>query len=99
MDSYLTNFFSMVFHTAMIVLHRPPHHTLNQPGIDESEDVQICYESLQAILRLFRSYSRYYKYSALPLVRTLTAVSLSLAGHENRSRGCGWNVAEYADPV
>lgn len=88
----------MVFHTAMIVLHRPPHHTLSQLGIDESEDVQICYESLQAILRLLRSYSRYYKYSALPLVRTLTATFLPLTGHESRSGGCGWTAEEYANP-
>lgn len=48
-----------------------------QPGISESEDVEICYESLQAILRLMRSYSRYYRYRSLPLdfVQTLSAAA------------------------
>lgn len=46
----------------------------DKPGIAESEDVEICYESLQAILRLMRSFSRYYKYRSLPLdfVHTLS---------------------------
>jgi hypothetical protein len=67
----------MVFHTAMIILHRPPRHLYDRPGISQSEDVEICYESLQAILRLLRSYSRYYKYSALPLdfVHTLSVAA------------------------
>ncbi|KAK7948311.1 fungal-specific transcription factor domain-containing protein [Apiospora aurea] len=67
----------MVFHTAMIILHRPPRHLYGRPGMSESEDVEICYESLQAITRLLRSYSRYYKYPALPLdfVHTLSVAA------------------------
>ncbi|KAI1344017.1 fungal-specific transcription factor domain-containing protein [Xylariaceae sp. FL0016] len=57
----------MLFHTAMIILHRPPRHLFKKPGIESSEDVEFCYESLQAILKLLRSYSKYYKYTALPL--------------------------------
>ncbi|KAK9438791.1 Heat-labile enterotoxin, A chain [Metarhizium brunneum] len=57
----------MLFHTVMIILHRPPSNMFEKPGISESEDVEICYESLQAILRLMRSYSRYYRYRSLPL--------------------------------
>ncbi|KAK9424678.1 putative Fungal-specific transcription factor domain-containing protein [Seiridium unicorne] len=47
------------------------------PRIAESEDVEICYESLQAMLRLMKTYSRYYKYSALPLdfVHTLSVTA------------------------
>lgn len=57
----------MVFHTVMIILHRPPTNMFNTPGVAESEDVEICYESLQAILRLMRSFSRFYRYRSLPL--------------------------------
>ncbi|KAL7818212.1 fungal-specific transcription factor domain-containing protein [Trichoderma aethiopicum] len=67
----------MMFHTIMIILHRPPSHMFENPGIAESEDVEICYESLQAILRLMRSYSRYYRYRSLPLdfVHTLSTAA------------------------
>ncbi|KAM0450259.1 hypothetical protein ACHAPV_003927 [Trichoderma viride] len=67
----------MMFHTIMIILHRPPSHMFEKPGIAESEDVEICYESLQAILRLMRSYSRYYRYRSLPLdfVHTLSTAA------------------------
>ncbi|KAK8077512.1 hypothetical protein PG996_003682 [Apiospora saccharicola] len=67
----------MVFHTAMIILHRPPRNLYGRPGISKSDDVEICYESLHAIIRLLRSYSRYYKYSALPLdfVHTLSVAA------------------------
>lgn len=67
----------MLFHTVMIILHRPPSHMLDKPGVAESEDVEICYESLQAILRLMRSYSRHYRYRSLPLdfVQTLSTAA------------------------
>ncbi|KAF2805773.1 uncharacterized protein BDZ99DRAFT_424181 [Mytilinidion resinicola] len=67
----------MLFHTAMIVLHRPPRHYFVMPGIATSEDVEICYESLYALVRLCRSYSRYYHYSSLPLdfVHTLSTAA------------------------
>ncbi|KAF2489528.1 hypothetical protein BU16DRAFT_531800 [Lophium mytilinum] len=57
----------MLFHTAMIILHRPPRHYFEKPGIAASEDVEICYESVYALVRLLRSYSRYYRYQSLPL--------------------------------
>lgn len=67
----------MLFHTAMIILHRPPRNLFTKPGIAQSEDVEICYESLQAMLRLLKSYSRFYKYAALPLdfVHTLSVTA------------------------
>lgn len=48
-----------------------------KPGIADSEDVEICYESLQAILRLMRTFSRYYRYRSLPLdfVHTLSTAA------------------------
>jgi hypothetical protein len=67
----------MLFHTAMIILHRPPRHLFSKPGIAQSEDVEICYESMQAMLRLLKSYSKFYKYSILPLdfVHTLSVTA------------------------
>jgi len=49
----------------------------DKPGVAESEDVQVCYESLQAILRLMRSFSRFYRYRSLPLdfVQTLATAT------------------------
>lgn len=68
---------SMQFHTSMIILHRPPRHLFTNPDISTSEDVEICYESLQAILRLMRSYSRLFRYDELPLdfVHTLSVAA------------------------
>lgn len=67
----------MLFHTVMIILHRPPRHLFKTPGIATSDDVEFCYESLQAIVKLLRSYSRFYRYSALPLdfVHTLSVAA------------------------
>ncbi|KAH8677471.1 fungal-specific transcription factor domain-containing protein [Xylariales sp. PMI_506] len=67
----------MLFHTSMIILHRPPRHLFSKAGVAQSEDVEICYESLQAMLRLMKSYSRFYEYTALPLdfVHTLSVTA------------------------
>ncbi|KAH9908030.1 fungal-specific transcription factor domain-containing protein [Xylariomycetidae sp. FL2044] len=67
----------MLFHTAMIILHRPPRHMFKKPGIASSEEVEFCYESLQSILKLLRSYAKYYRLSALPLdfVHTLSVAA------------------------
>ncbi|KAI0137378.1 fungal-specific transcription factor domain-containing protein [Xylariales sp. AK1849] len=67
----------MLFHTAMIILHRPPRHLFSKVGISQSEDVEICYESLQAMLRLMKNYSKFYKYTCLPLdfVHTLSVTA------------------------
>ncbi|KAK6193866.1 hypothetical protein LQW54_012030 [Pestalotiopsis sp. IQ-011] len=80
MERLLIRHASMLFHTAMIILHRPPRHLFSKPGVAESEDVEICYESLQAMLRLMKTYSRFYQYSALPLdfVHTLSVTAGTL---------------------
>ncbi|ETS74532.1 hypothetical protein PFICI_14398 [Pestalotiopsis fici W106-1] len=56
-----------LFHTAMITLHRPPRNLWSKPGVSTSDDVEICYESATAILRLIRSYKKYYQLCFLPL--------------------------------
>lgn len=67
----------MLFHTGMIILHRPPKQYLDSEVVANGEDIEICYESLAAILRLIRSYTRYYNLELLPLsfVHTLSAAS------------------------
>ncbi|ORY64026.1 fungal-specific transcription factor domain-containing protein [Pseudomassariella vexata] len=68
----------MLFHTTMIILHRPPRHLFLKPGISTSDDVEICFESLQALLRLLRTYSKLsYPFSALPIdvVHTLSVAA------------------------
>jgi hypothetical protein len=71
----------MLYHTAIIILHRPPRSVLKDPEVAVSQDVQTCYESLEAIIKLLRTYSRYYEYYDLPFtfVHTLaTAASVLL---------------------
>ncbi|KAM3065048.1 hypothetical protein ACMFMF_011518 [Clarireedia jacksonii] len=74
----------MQYHTAMIILHRPPRAAFKDPGIGATEDVQICYESLDTVLKLLRMHSsnlHNYPYSHLPItfVHSLaTAASIIL---------------------
>ncbi|KAH7010186.1 fungal-specific transcription factor domain-containing protein [Ilyonectria destructans] len=67
----------MLFHTGMIILHRPPRQHLDDEMVASSEDVEVCYQSLSAIMRLLSSYGRYYRFEVLPLdfVHTLSAAA------------------------
>ncbi|KAI3336484.1 fungal-specific transcription factor domain-containing protein [Xylariaceae sp. AK1471] len=68
----------LLFHTVMTILHRPPSQLLQKPGSSfDLDDIEICYESLGAMLRLIRSYSRFYSYRHLPLdfVQTLSTAA------------------------
>ncbi|GAP89351.1 putative CHA4-transcription factor [Rosellinia necatrix] len=74
----------LLFHTVMTILHRPPIQVLQQKargagagaGVDR-DDVETCYESLGAMLRLIRYYGRFYPYRHLPLdfVQTLSTAA------------------------
>ncbi|KAJ4292829.1 hypothetical protein N0V90_009492 [Kalmusia sp. IMI 367209] len=71
----------MLFHTTMILLHHPPRKSLQLPNESTIEDMETCNESLRAILKLMRTYARYYSFRYLPLdfVHTLsTAASILL---------------------
>lgn len=57
---------SMLYHTAMIILHRPPRQSLRDPNITTSKDIEICYASLDSNIKLLRTYSRQYSYRNLP---------------------------------
>lgn len=67
----------MVFHTGMIILHRPLSRCSDADLLSLTEDVEICYQSLAAILRLLNSYERHYSFRTLPLdiVHTLAAAA------------------------
>ncbi|KAI1742558.1 fungal-specific transcription factor domain-containing protein [Xylaria scruposa] len=68
----------LLFHTVMTILHRPPSQLLQKPESSfDRDDIEICYESLGAILRLIRSYRRFYSYKHLPLdfVQTLSTAA------------------------
>ncbi|KAK5636671.1 hypothetical protein RRF57_012383 [Xylaria bambusicola] len=68
----------LLFHTVMTILHRPPSHLLQKSESSfDREDIEICYESLGAILRLLKSYKRFYSYKHLPLdfVQTLSTAA------------------------
>ncbi|KAF5970740.1 CHA4-transcription factor [Fusarium coicis] len=87
----------MLFHTIMIILHRPPSHMYEKQGIAESEDVEICYESLQAILRLMRTYSRHYRFRSLPLdfVQTLSTAAGTIM-MKRFFQGASWEDSDIA---
>ncbi|TGJ79843.1 hypothetical protein E0Z10_g8921 [Xylaria hypoxylon] len=68
----------LLFHTVMTILHRPPSQLLQKPESSfDRDDIDICYESLGAMLRLLRSYGRFYSYKHLPLdfVQTLSTAA------------------------
>lgn len=67
----------MLFHTAIIILHRPPRQHLDDEAVIKGEGVEVCHQSLMAILRLISSYGRYYRFEVLPLdfVHTLSAAA------------------------
>lgn len=56
----------MLYHASMIILHRPPRNMFKDPKIATSQDVKTCYESLEAIIKLLRIYSKHYQFSHLP---------------------------------
>ncbi|KAL4963825.1 Zn(II)2Cys6 transcription factor [Aspergillus stella-maris] len=59
----------MLYHTSMIILHRLPRPLLETETISSSssEDVRICYDSLNSIIKLLKTFSRLYPLSSLPL--------------------------------
>lgn len=77
MVSIANNDISMQFHTAMIILHRPPRTNFPEAGASLTEDVEICYQSLQALCSLMRRYAHSYRYAELPVdfVHTLSVAA------------------------
>jgi hypothetical protein len=67
----------MLFHTAMIILHRSPRQALADETVINEEDVELCYQSLSAILKLLKTYGKHYRFNVLPLdtVQTLASAA------------------------
>ncbi|KAH7559646.1 hypothetical protein BM1_03280 [Bipolaris maydis] len=89
----------MLFHTSMIILYRPPRQHLDEAMIN-SEDVEICYQSLSALLRLLKSYGSYYRFDILPLdfVQTL-ATAAEVVMMRRYIDKASWNDKEIAGPI
>ncbi|KAI1321872.1 fungal-specific transcription factor domain-containing protein [Xylariaceae sp. FL0255] len=91
----------LLFHTVMTILHRPPSQHFRKCESDTGslnhDDIEICYESLGAIMRLLRSYARFYSFNHLPLnfVQTLStaASTILMRRHINK---LPWNDVETA---
>ena len=90
----------MLFHTGMIILHRPPKKYLDNEVVANGEDIEVCYESLAAILRLIRSYTRYYRLEWLPLsfVHTLSAASGVVMMKHYLEKSC-WEDKDISKPL
>ena len=90
----------MLFNTAMIILHRPPRQHLNDESVSSGEGIEVCYQSLSAIIRLFRSYTRYYRIQFLPLdvVHTLSAAA-EVVLLKKRIEGSTWNDSDISKPL
>ncbi|EXJ86743.1 hypothetical protein A1O3_03697 [Capronia epimyces CBS 606.96] len=84
----------------MIILHRPPRTLFGDPKIATSEDIEICYQSLEAILCLLRSYARHYRYVDLPLdvmhILSTAAATVLMKRFFNKAL---WTDVEIAKPL
>lgn len=90
----------MLYHTAMIILHRPPRNLFKNPKIATSQDVKICYESLEAIIKLLRIYSRNYQFSHLPFTFVhILASAASIILMKRFIEGSSWDAIEVAKPL
>jgi len=68
----------MLYHTIMIVLHRPSLQLSRSPNaaeLAESRDFDICWQSTTSIIKLIRAYSRGNEYIYLPMTFVHTATS------------------------
>lgn len=91
---------SMLYHTAMIILHRPPRQSFRDLNISTSQDVAICYESLESSIKLLRTFSRQYNYRSLPFtfvhILASTASIILMKRYINKS---SWQDAEITRPL
>ncbi|KAI0879744.1 fungal-specific transcription factor domain-containing protein [Hypoxylon argillaceum] len=88
----------LLFHTVMTILHRPPSQVLQKPEPSfDRDDVEICYASLGALLKLTRHYGRFYAHRHLPLdfVQTLATMA-GTALMRRQLEGLPWDDAETA---
>ena len=86
-----------MYHTALIILHRPPRNLFRDPAIASSEDVKTCCESLDAIVKLVGIYSRQHQYSHLPLTFVhILASAASVVLMKRHIEGASWAQPEVS---
>jgi len=91
---------SMMYHTALIILHRPPRNLFRDPAIATSEDVQTCYDSLDYIVKLIGVYNRQHQYSHLPLTFVhILASAASIILMKRYIKGLSWDASEVTKPL
>lgn len=84
----------------MIILHRPPRQLFKDPKTSASKDVEICYESLDSIIKLLRIYSRHYQYSPLPLTFVhILATTASVILMKRYINNCPWDDPSISRPL
>lgn len=90
----------MLFHTAMIILHRPPRLHLDDEAVINGEGVEICYQSLSAILKLLKTFGRYYRFEILPLdiVQTL-ALAADMVMMQRYMNKSSWDDKDVSRPM
>ncbi len=89
-----------MYHTALIILHRPPRHLFRDPAAAGSEDLKTCYESLEAIVKLIGIYSRQHQYNHLPLTFVhVLASAASIILMKRYIEGSSWDDSQVSKPL
>jgi hypothetical protein len=84
----------------MIILHRPPRNMFRDPKISTSQDVTTCYESLDAIVKLLRIYSKHYQFSHLPFTFVhILASAASVVLMKRYIENSSWTEVSIAKPL
>jgi hypothetical protein len=90
----------MLYHTSMILLDRPPRSLFQDRKVASSDDVKICYESLEAITRLLGSYSRNYQYNPLPITFVhMLASTASVVLMKQYIESSSWDYPAISKPL
>ncbi|KAH6675069.1 fungal-specific transcription factor domain-containing protein [Halenospora varia] len=91
----------MQYHTAMIILHRPPKQTFQDPGIATSQNVKNCYESLDFIIKLLGIFRfKKHDYSHLPFTFIhILATAASTVLMKRQIGDLPWDSTEIDKPL
>lgn len=90
----------MLYHTALIILHRPLRNSIRDPEIATSHDVTKCYESLDSIIKLLRTYSKHYQFSHLPFTFVhVLASAASVVLMKRYIENLSWEEASIKKPL
>ncbi|KAF3003619.1 hypothetical protein E8E13_007435 [Curvularia kusanoi] len=90
----------MLFHTTMIILHRPSRQDFDDESVANGEGVEMCYQSLAAILKLLKTHGKYYRFDILPLdtVQTLASAA-EIVMMRRHIDSLSWDDKEISRPM